>query len=84
MITEAILSIFLAIPRFIVSILPSVEAQLPDNVFAGMNTFLYGVAFILPVAALLPILIVSFSVDIFRVFMALAVRIKSFIPFMGD
>lgn len=84
MITESILSVFLAIPRLLVSILPAIEAQLPENIFDGVSNLLYGVAFIIPVGALLPILLVSFSVDIFRVFMAIIVRIKSFIPTMGD
>ena len=84
MITEAILSVFFAIPALIISILPTVEAQLPEDIFADFGSLLYGVAWVFPVSAVLPILTVSFGVDIFRIIMAVAVRGKSFIPTMGD
>jgi hypothetical protein len=83
MITEAILSVFLAIPRFLVSILPTVAVRLPENIFDTLENFLYGVAWFLPITALLPILLLSFAVDIFRAVMALFVRVKSSLPFMG-
>jgi hypothetical protein len=84
MITEAIINVFLSIPRLLVSVLPTVDTQIPDGVFSGMTALLYGIAWALPLTALMPILIITFGLDIFRVIMAIIVRIKSFIPTMGD
>jgi hypothetical protein len=84
MITEAILTVFLAIPKFIISVLPTVSVELPENVFDGLKGILNVVGYLIPIAALIPIIIVSFGMDCFKVVMALVVRIKSFIPGMGD
>jgi hypothetical protein len=84
MITEAILNVFMVIPNIIIALLPEVKAVIPDGVFDGVNNVLYGIGYVLPMYALVPIFVISFALDGFKVVMALVVRIKSFIPTMGD
>jgi hypothetical protein len=84
MITEAILSAFLLVPQIAINLLPEVPAVMPDSVINGANVALYGIGWVLPVSELLPILIISLAVDNFKIIMAVVVRIKSFIPAMGN
>lgn len=79
-----LINLFLLIPSFIISLLPSVDAVIPDNVFESMSVILANVGYVLPIKGLLPIFIISMSVNIFKLAMAIIVRIKSFIPTMGD
>ena len=62
---------------------PTIELVLPDNVLSGASEVLGSVAYFLPIAALLPILIISFALDLAQIVVAIVVRIKSFIPTMG-
>jgi hypothetical protein len=84
MITEAILNVFMVIPLIAITLLPSIPAMIPQGVFDGANNVLYGIGYVLPMKGLLPIFVISFAIDGFRVVMAMVVRIKSFIPAMGD
>lgn len=84
MITQKVLDVFMFIPSLIIDLVPEFTTSIPENVFDGVNTVLYGIGYVLPMTALAPIFIISFAVDNFRVVIALIVRIKSFIPTMGD
>ena len=83
MLIEAVFSLLLFLPEFLLSLLPEVSIELPENVMEGAGTIFGAIGFFFPVAALLPIIIISISLDIFRIVMAIVVRIKSFIPTMG-
>lgn len=83
MITEALLSFFLFPLKLILTALPEVHVSIPDNIFNGINSFLGGVVYIVPVPELLPILTISLALRTFKIFWALGIRIKSFIPTMG-
>jgi hypothetical protein len=50
---------------------------------SGISEVFGMVSYLFPVAALLPIIIMSIALDTFRIIMAIVVRIKSFIPSMG-
>ena len=84
MITESILNAFMFIPALAISLLPTIPAIIPDTVFDNVNSIFYGIGYVFPIVALLPIFAISLSVDLFRVVFALIVRIKSFIPNLGD
>ena len=84
MITEWIFEVFTFIPRFIISSLPAVDIRIPDGVFEGIYGLLGGVAYIMPIAGLMPILYISLGMDAVKIAMAGLVRVKSFIPTMGS
>jgi hypothetical protein len=77
------MTMFLAVPRLLIGLLPTLEAQIPDEVFAGLDTLLFGIGWFVPISALLPILIVSIAVDVFQLIMAVFVRLKSCLPMFG-
>jgi len=83
MIVDAILDLVLSVPIALLDALPEVNFEISENVFNGMETFFGSVAYALPVVQLLPILIISNALMLFRVAWALVIRIKSFIPTMG-
>ena len=83
MITDLIINLLLKIPLMLLELLPDIDVSLPENVFDGINTFFANVGYALPVLQLMPILIISNALMLFRVAWALVIRIKSFIPTMG-
>ena len=84
MILEAIFSLLLFIPKLIFSLIPTISIEIPENVFAGVSGVIGVVAYLFPIGALLPILVLSLTLDSARIIMAIIVRIKSFIPGMGS
>jgi hypothetical protein len=83
LIVEVIVTTILFIPELLLSLLPIIELEIPNNVLVGISEVLGAVAYIFPITALLPILIINLAMDMFRIIVALVVRIKSFIPTMG-
>ena len=83
MLLEAIVGILLFIPNLLFSMLPTIEFTIPDNILSGVSDIFAMVGYFFPIAALLPILVMSLALDMFRIVVAIVVRIKSFIPGMG-
>jgi len=83
MLIETNIRMMLFLPELLLSMLPQIELELPDNVLAGLGDVFGAVGYFFPVAALLPILIISIAMDLFQIIMAIVVRIKSFVPTMG-
>ena len=85
MITQAIIDFLCYIPLMLLNSLDSLgfDIAVPDAFFTGLRSLMNCLAFIFPVAALLPILAFSFSVRFFQIAWAIILRIKSFIPTMG-
>jgi len=83
MIVDAILDLILSVPLALLNALPDINIEISENVFNGMETFFGNVAYALPVVQLLPILIISNALMLFRVAWAIVIRVKSFIPTMG-
>lgn len=84
MITDTIINIFLALPRNLLALLPDVNFELPDVAFQELFDIISSLTWALPVVALMPILVISFMLQGFKIAWALLIRIKSFIPTMGD
>lgn len=84
MITDTIINIFLALPRNLLALLPDVNFELPDVAFQELFDIISCLTWALPVVALMPILVISFMLQGFKIAWALLIRIKSFIPTMGD
>lgn len=84
MITDTIINIFLSLPRNLLALLPDVNFELPEVAFQELFDIISSLTWALPVVALMPILVISFMLQGFKIAWALLIRIKSFIPTMGD
>ena len=83
MITEAILNVLLTPTKVLLGLLPAVDVSIPDNAFDNANSFFGALGFFLPLTWIAPIIAMKIALKSARIFMALIVRIKSFIPTMG-
>lgn len=83
MITEALINVFLFLPKLLLQALPDIVISIPKDVFDTLQNFLLNLEYIFPIVELLPILVISISLSLFKIAWALVIRIKSFIPTMG-
>lgn len=83
MITEALINVFLFLPKLLLQALPDIDISIPKDVFDTLQNFLFNLEYIFPIVELLPILVISISLSLFKIAWALVIRIKSFIPTMG-
>ncbi|HOE39619.1 MAG TPA: hypothetical protein PLY69_08560 [Bacteroidales bacterium] len=83
MITEALINVFLFLPKLLLQSLPDIDISIPKDVFNTLQNFLLNLEYIFPIVELLPILVISISLSLFKIAWALVIRIKSFIPTMG-
>lgn len=84
MITSAIINFFIYLFNGILSVLPSINLEIPENITETICDFFGVVGYFLPLGALMPILVCSAGILGFRFIWAIILRIKSFIPTMGD
>ena len=82
MITEALINVFLFLPKLLLQALPDIDISIPKDVFDTLQNFLLNLEYIFPIVELLPILVISISLSLFKIAWALVIRIKSFIPTM--
>lgn len=84
MITEAILNVLAFIPNLLLDGMQGLSLSLPDNIFNGLNSIFGCLGYIFPIGGLLVILGISFTIKNFQIIWAIILRIKSFIPTMGN
>lgn len=84
MITKLILDIICFLPNSLLDSLGDVSISIPDGVFDGLNSIFNLLGYAFPISGLLVILILSFTIKTFQITWSLIIRIKSFIPTMGD
>lgn len=84
MIVDAICYAIVGIPLLLLNMLGSFTLEIPRGVFDGLHEITYALGYVLPMAGLIPILYISFSVNAFQIVWATVLRIKSFIPTMGS
>lgn len=84
MITELIIKLFFRLFEGLLTLLPEIQGRIPDGFISLFGNFIKSVAYFLPLGVLLPMIVLSFSVDIFGVIWKIILRIKSFIPGMGN
>ncbi len=83
MIVTIIINLLLALPTFLLSLLPDNVVTLPDNVFNIMHEVFYGIGYVLPMAGLASIMVISTALIGMQITWSIILRIKSFIPTMG-
>lgn len=84
MITELIFMTFLAVSDIILALIPDAKISLPVNIANGLNVITKNVGYILPVPGLVAIFGVYMSWNLFKLGYFGVIRIKSFIPTMGN
>lgn len=84
MIFTVIINLFLLLFKGLIIILPTLSFTIPDNICRTIANFFAGVTYFFPIKALLPILIFSVALNSFKILYNLILRVKSFIPTMGD
>lgn len=84
MLIELILGAFIALANGIISLFPTINIDIPSNVLQAGTAIFKGVGYFIPIAGLVPILLINIAIDGFKLIMAIVVRIKSFIPTMGS
>lgn len=76
----AILSGVFGLGLLILDSLPSLDFTIPLNFMDNIQGFFNGIAFFIPVGALFALFEIKMSIVAFRIFWALCMRVKSFIP----
>lgn len=84
MILKAIFSVLLAIPKLIISLFPSVSVELPEGVMNYMSYICKFVGYFIPVKGLVALFMINFSIEMAHIVWSIILRIKSFIPTMGN
>lgn len=84
MITDAILNVLLALPLLLLNSLPDIELNLNGSTIDTILSYLNMFNTILPISDALLILSVFLILHNFSIIWSLCLRIKSFIPCMGD
>lgn len=84
MIFTAIINLFLNLFKGLISLLPTINFTIPANICHTIANFFAGVTYFFPIKALLPILVFSVALNSFKIIYNLLLRVKSFIPTMGD
>lgn len=84
MIIDAIIEFFFN-PLFEwISGLPDFAFELPEWAYSNVSGFAQGLGYVIPIPVVAFILITKVNCHIFKIGMALVVRIKSLIPFWGS
>lgn len=86
LITDLIINVLLSIPYLLLSgiDLLGIEFYFPDNMFEIIRDLTVGVNYVVPIARLTPIFLACLGLAVFKIYWAIVVRIKSFIPTMGS
>ncbi|GAB5082672.1 hypothetical protein Osc1_18470 [Hominimerdicola sp. 21CYCFAH17_S] len=84
MITELILTPFIFIAKLIIGLLPDFVVNFPESVMHGITVLSQNVGYVLPIPGLIKIFNLYLLFLVFRFGFSLVIRIKSFIPSMGN
>jgi hypothetical protein len=63
--------------------LPNIDFDIPESALSGFAYIAQYINYFVPVAELMPILVMTVSLSVFHIVWAIILRIKSFIPTMG-
>ena len=84
MITDLILKA-ICFPIFAVfDMAQNIQFTIPVGVFNGLSVLAKDLGYIFPVSAIAPIIAIRIGLRIFSIFWTIVLKIKSFIPTMGD
>lgn len=84
MIFQPIIDFVLFLIDIALSNMDIVSLELPANIFSVFDALFGALGYLFPIKKLLPILLIDTMLNSSRLVMAIVVRIKSFIPTMGN
>ena len=84
MILDAILEFFCFPIMEMLDLLPTIDIAIPDDVFDQIGGFFQCLGFICPIAVVTHILGLKAVCWLFKILMAIIVRVKSFVSFWGS
>lgn len=61
----------------------SIDITISDDVFEGLTILCENLSYVFPIKQLMPLVVIDFMLINFKLFWALFLRAKSFIPTMG-
>lgn len=69
---------------YLLDMLENFSFTIPVGVFNGLSMLAKDLGYIFPITAILPIIGIKIGLRIFSIFWTIVLKIKSFIPTMGD
>lgn len=86
MIIESILTFFSLPTQWLIDLLPTIGEgiEIPSNIYNVLEDLISCVGYVLPIQGLMPIWYGLVGLTLAKTVWALIIRIKSFIPTMGD
>lgn len=84
MITETLIDLLLKPVLLLLDAMPVFSVSFPSVVFDPLVSIINTLGYVVPVKALLPILLISSLLKTAQILWAFIIRVKSFIPTMGD
>jgi hypothetical protein len=80
---EQIMTLFFAVPYYILSLIPVLNMPIPPNMLQSIYEIVSFAVWLFPIGALIPIVVMSISMDVMTVVMAMIRMIMRFIPGLG-
>ena len=80
MLLETIIELLIWLPELIISLIPDLEIEIPENLLSGISNIVDITGYLFPISALLPIIFLFIGIDVAQIVVAIILRIKSFIP----
>lgn len=84
MITDLFLKLLTSPILLLLEGLSVISFSIPVGVFSGLKTLAHNLGYIFPISSILPILVIKFMFRYASFAWTLILKIKSFIPTMGD
>lgn len=84
MIIDSILSFILSIPNALLDGLPDVDLSAVGSGMSYLNSILAYIGYFIPISELIPLMVIELAVIGFKIVWAIVLRVKSFIPTMGN
>lgn len=84
MITDTIIRALMYYPLMLINAIPALDVSMSNEYIDIFKSYMSYVAYFIPVAGLIPIILLNFAIANFRIIWALILRVKSLIPTMGD
>lgn len=84
MIVELLFDVIFGLFNSLISLLPSIDGTIPSTFVNTLSNVIQSTSYFLPVGALLPIVVISGGLEMFNIVWKIILRVKSFIPTMGD
>lgn len=84
MILKALFLVVLLVPKLIISLFPVIDFEIPQDVMVNLSSIMMFVGYFVPVKGLVALFTLSLSIDIGHIVWTIILRVKSFIPTMGN